>query len=269
MDRQTIDSSETLITAAAHGDRGRKVETLEKAAFATVHVLRFREPMAAENLELTDGPDSALAWFFGLNNALDETGYLREPAASVWGGVALYRDRADALAALDDPSSAIPSLASASEAWHVALVPFKHRGEVNWLRRDHLGEMFESADDPVGEGPLIVLTTAGYVNDENFDLERVRDFDLNVERVRDWMEKTADGLVMQHVFESLDPDVDGPTFSVWRDDESLHDFAYRAGVHREQVDRFRAEHTADRVSFTRFRPIRSVGTWGGEDPLRS
>ena len=265
MDRTAIDASETLITAAAHRDVGKKAETLEKATFATAHVLRFREPMSAERLEPSDGPKSALAWFFGPNNALDETGYLRDPAANVWGGVALYRDRADALAILDNPFSAIPSLTSVVEAWHVALVPFSHRGEVNWLRRDHLGEIFESADDPVGEGPLIVLTTAGYLDDANLD--RVRDFDLNVERVRDWMEKTADGMVMQHVFESLDPDMDGPTFSVWRDEEALRDFAYRPGIHREQVDRFHAEHTADRVSFTRFRPIRSVGTWNGEDPL--
>jgi hypothetical protein len=57
--------------------------------------------------------------------------------------------------------------------------------------------------------------------------------------------------------------VDGLTFTLWRDDAAMADAAYKAGIHRIQVDRYKTEHTADRSSFTRTRLLRSTGTWDG------
>jgi hypothetical protein len=56
---------------------------------------------------------------------------------------------------------------------------------------------------------------------------------------------------------------DGITFSLWRDDASMMAAAYRPGVHRTQLDRYRVEHTADRSSFTRARIMCCSGTWDG------
>ncbi len=239
----------------------------EKASWATFHLVRLSEPMTAEQLDSADGPEAAVAWLLGRDSALDATGYLRVPASEVWGAMGLFRNRADAEAVLDEPGSALPALASAREAWHCVLAPFNHRGDVNWLERDPVGPAFEPADDPARRGPLVVVTSAGYVIDANIDLDRVRDFVAHTERVRLSMNDTAEGLLVQHVFSHPDVSVDGMTFTVWRNDAAMVDFAYRPGVHREQLDRYRAEHTADRTSFTRFRPVRSLGTWEGRDPL--
>lgn len=52
------------------------------------------------------------------------------------------------------------------------------------------------------------------------------------------------------------------TFSVWKDDAAMMDAAYRTGTHRAQIDRYKAEKTADRTSFTRARLLASAGAAG-------
>lgn len=49
------------------------------------------------------------------------------------------------------------------------------------------------------------------------------------------------------------------------DENSMLDFAYRAGPHRTELDRQRAKSTVDRSSFTRFRLVRTAGEWEGLD----
>jgi len=60
---------------------------------------------------------------------------------------------------------------------------------------------------------------------------------------------------------------DGSTFSIWRDDSAMKEFAYRPGKHKTEMDAFRIDETADRTSWTRLRPLESHGTWFGRDPL--
>ena len=242
---------------------------IERARWATVHAVRFREPVSDDQIELTEGPKSALGWVFGPDGSYGphaEGESFGESTSTVWGGIGLYREPDDAQDAFDDPSAFIPCLGSAVEAWHLELSPFDHRGDVNWLGTDQIGEVFDPVDDPSGSGRLVVVTSAGYVIDENIDLDRVLDFATNVNRVRSWMDG-ADGLLVQHAFSSPDIYQDAMTFRVWRDSTGMRDFGYREGVHRTQMDRYRSEHTADRTSFTRFRPLRTCGTWGGADPL--
>ena len=60
---------------------------------------------------------------------------------------------------------------------------------------------------------------------------------------------------------------DGVTFTTWRDEGAMKSYAYRAGVHKTEMDAFRLDETADRTSFTRLRPIETHGTWWGTDPF--
>lgn len=115
----------------------------------------------------------------------------------------------------------------------------------------------------------MVLTTAGFDLGPNVDLERIKDFVRNVERIREWM-GAADGLFFRHVFKPAgDPAEDGFTISVWRDEDSMMNFAYRPGTHREQLDRYKALRTADRASFTRCRAVRISGQWEGVDLVQA
>ena len=92
-------------------------------------------------------------------------------------------------------------------------------------------------------------------------------FRRNVDCVRAWM-RDAEGLMAAYNFVPHTRGDDGVTMSLWRDDASMANFAYRPGLHLTLVDHYKAEHTADRTSFTRCRIMRTVGQWGGSDPDR-
>ena len=114
----------------------------------------------------------------------------------------------------------------------------------------------------------MVMTTAGFVVGPGFDMARVVDFRTNVDRIRIHAE-AADGNVARQVFAPHTPGDDGVTMTVWRDDASMSAFAYRTGEHRDQIDRYKREQTADRTSFTRFRAVRTSGSWNGRCPVEA
>jgi hypothetical protein len=60
---------------------------------------------------------------------------------------------------------------------------------------------------------------------------------------------------------------DGTTFTTWRDGAAMRDAVYQPGDHRDQLDRYKREQTADRTSFTRLRARTTRGTWNGVDPI--
>jgi len=57
------------------------------------------------------------------------------------------------------------------------------------------------------------------------------------------------------------------TFSLWRDEAAMREFAYGSAAHREAIRRRAAERWYSEELFARFVPVGSEGTWGGRDPL--
>lgn len=102
----------------------------------------------------------------------------------------------------------------------------------------------------------------------NFDLERIKDFSLIVDRVLDWM-ASADGLITKHSLVCPDGSSEGFTVTIWRDGRAVLDFAYRPGVLRIQLERNKAEQTADRTSFTRCCATVAKGQWEGINPVEA
>lgn len=135
----------------------------------------------------------------------------------------------------------------------------------NYRHRDCPGALFEVADGAL-HGPMMVITTAGYVFGPDLQIERVIDFRRHVDKVRDWM-ATVDGCLATRAFTPHTVGDDGYTFSVWRDEATMLNCAYRAGSHRTQLDRHKAENIFDRSSFTRFRILDHCGSWNGADLL--
>lgn len=235
-----------------------------KCRWATLHWLRFSEIRTPESLNFSVQPRGAASWKIGPDGPIGPNGY-RLPS-NIWCAVGLYESLMTADVAMDTTFEYLPFLPQAEQAWHALLQPIAHRGECNHLDRERPGEMFHVEGEDPG-GPLIVITTAGYNMGPDLNLERVIDFRQNVDQVRDWM-MTAEGNVANQVFTPYTFGDDGFTTSVWRDDAAMFAAAYRRGAHRERVDRHKVEVMADRTSFTRFRALRTLGSWAGDDPVR-
>jgi hypothetical protein len=114
---------------------------------------------------------------------------------------------------------------------------------------------------------LVVLTSAGF-NDLprdqlTADMPRRIDFLRNVDRVVEWFATLPTNLARVNFSLRSTGHIDGLTVSVWDSDEGMLTAAYKSGIHRTQIDRYNAEHTADRSSFTRARLLRAKGSWGG------
>lgn len=187
--------------------------------------------------------------------------------ALVWGALGLHEDEESARATYAAGTRAVPALAGAVEEWAAVLRPFSHRGEVNWFAPVPPCPAFTAALAPGDGGPFMVVTSAGWTLDDRFDVLKAIDFGTGVGRVRATMGQ-IDGLRAQL---SLGfPGIfsfDGITITFWRDDPAMRSFAYRAGEHKDQMDRYRATGNADRSSFTRLQALAARGTWGGIDPL--
>jgi heme-degrading monooxygenase HmoA len=63
------------------------------------------------------------------------------------------------------------------------------------------------------------------------------------------------------------PIVQMATFSLWKDFESVKQFAYKSKQHQEAIKRTRKNEWYKEEMFARFQPYKSTGTWEGKDLL--
>ena len=63
------------------------------------------------------------------------------------------------------------------------------------------------------------------------------------------------------------PVIQMATFSIWKDKASLMNFAYKSREHDVAIQKTRELDWYSEEMFTRFQPYKSVGTWGGRNPL--
>lgn len=236
--------------------------------WVTIHRVRFPAPVALAERGFP-GPDGAEDWQFGPDSPLGDTGF-RTLVSDVWGGMAFHPDRAAAEAVLADPGAALPWLAETAEAWTGLVRIIAHRGEVNWPTR------FTGRADEDPGGTLVVVTSAGYDPLEGealeADLPRRKAFLANVEKVRAFY-SGYHGNLARSVFNfgarnaASGPIRDGMTLTLWASDAHMQEAAYHPGQHRTSLDWYKAEHSADRTSFTRGRLMGQAGTWDGRPPV--
>jgi heme-degrading monooxygenase HmoA len=63
------------------------------------------------------------------------------------------------------------------------------------------------------------------------------------------------------------PIVQMATFSLWKDFESVKNFAYNSSQHKEAIKKTRKNNWYKEELFSRFEPYKSIGTWEGKNLL--
>lgn len=228
----------------------------------TLHRIRFAHEIAAPDRAFP-GPAAADFWRFCPTQARGPSG-MPTFTSDCWGGLALYPDRASAEAVLDAPTEHLPFLDEALEQWHALLVPHAHRGEVKWRDEVQDGTAVRPGRDS-REGPLVIVTTAGYVSRDPDQFPRIRTFLDGIEEVLAFYGSLPDNM-RRATFNGGFDGRDGFTCSIWRNDAAMLQAAYRDGRHRELMEQSRDGSLFDRSSFTRARVVASQGSWDG-DPL--
>ena len=226
----------------------------------TFHRLRFPEPVSAfkRTFPPVAGTD---CWLFGPHYDVGPDGMLTG-VSDTWGGVGIWHSRDAAEAMIAAPGDHIPWLGETVAAWHCLSVPVSHRGAVNWRGYLQNGDAVRATPADPG-GPLIVLTSAGFVSRDAATLPRIKRFVAGVVEVLDAFGAQPSNL-RRAAFRGGFEGRDGFTLSLWHSDEGMLQAAYHSGAHRTQVDEDKAGLLSDRTSFTRLRVIRSWGDWEGE-----
>lgn len=228
--------------------------------YLSIHLARVDEVTALDSDAALPPGGQPSCWLLGADEGLHGSEFASQ-RSTVFAAVGTHHDEESARACA---AAAVAEFAGATETWSAALRPARSHGSCNWVDGGHF-----DADGTRTDGPIAVMTSAGWDVGPDFQVERALDFGAAVARVRAAMwSEPHEGMTSHQSFTF--PGMlthDGITFTTWRDEAAAVAFAYRPGAHKTEMDRFRLDETADRTSFTRLRPIETHGTWHGADPL--
>ena len=225
----------------------------------TLHRLRFPEAISAKDRTFQPVAGASVWRFCPLHTLGADS--LPTLTSDIWCGMAIWASRDEAEAMMADPAAAIPWLSEAAAAWHCLAIPFSHRGKVDWRGHVEDGTAIRPAPNDPG-GPLVVITSAGFLSRDPEMLPRIRRFSEGVSEVMAWYGSLPSNL-RNGTFNGPDGR-QGFTCSLWRSDDAMREAAYHHGRHRARMDESRAGLLFDYSSFTRLRALRSRGDWDGD-----
>jgi hypothetical protein len=227
----------------------------------TFHRIRFPSPISALERKF-EAPALPDCWRFCPSQHLGDDA-LPPLQSDTWYGLGIYDRREIAETMFAATREHLPFLAEAVEDWHAVLVPFTHRGRVNWRGTVEDGTAIRVSSDPP-TGPLAVITSAGYVRTPDLKPRIVR-FVKGIQDVLDFYGAHKGNLRRASTNGGFDAR-DGFTVTIWRDDKAMNQAAYGEGTHRTLMDISRDGSLFDRSSFTWARIVTSSGSWDG-DPV--
>lgn len=143
----------------------------------------------------------------------------------------------------------------AAEIWTIRLLPVRAHG--NWSGQNP----FEPTVEPPPESaPVAVLTRA------SINVAKLRRFWSFVPETSREIER-AEGLIASIGIGEA-PFFRQATFSLWRSETDMKNFAYKSKIHAEVVKLTRSENWYGEELFARFAPVSSEGAWNGRDPFK-
>ena len=140
------------------------------------------------------------------------------------------------------------------EAWSVLMQPVVSKG--SWGGDNPFAPL---AEPLLGNEPVVVLTRA------SIRLSRLPEFLSYVPRVSRTTD-SAPGLLVKTGIGEL-PLIEQATLSVWQNQQSVDNFAYKMQEHKQVVAKTRQRDWYKEELFARFRPLQSWGTLNGRNPL--
>jgi hypothetical protein len=225
----------------------------------TLHRMRFPSAISARERSF-EPVAGAACWRFCPQHTPGGDG-LPTLTSDTWGGLGIWSSRDEAEAMLADPGTMMPCLSEAVASWHCLALPISHRGQVNWRGHVEDGSAVRPAPDDPG-GPLVVITSAGFLSRDASMLPRIRRFIEGVSEVMAWYGGLPSNL-RNDVFNGPDGR-EGFTCSLWRSDQAMRESAYLHGRHRARMEESRGGLMFDYSSFTRLRALFSHGDWDGD-----
>ena len=177
------------------------------------------------------------------------------PNFSVYGILGVWKDRTHAHRFFQTHSGFQPFAKRSREYFTLYLKNYQTHGY--WSGQQ---PFMVTADTPSADQPVVVLTRA------TINLARLRSFWKQALRINQQFAQHTDCWFSLGIGEW--PVVQQATFSLWKDADSMKQFAYNSDLHRQAVRQTRRHHWFTEDLFARFLPIASEGSWEGKDPLK-
>jgi hypothetical protein len=146
----------------------------------------------------------------------------------------IYDRRDEAETMLAAAREQLPFLGETVEEWHAVLVPFTHRGQVNWRGIVEDGTAIHVGSNPPA-GPLAVITSAGYNARTPDQRPRIVRFVKGIQEALDFY-GAHDGNLRRPSTSGGFDSREGFTVTLWRDDKAMTQAAYGEGMHRTFMD---------------------------------
>lgn len=191
--------------------------------------------------------------FFKLMGSGGKNGFSKMLNVNVYTLLAVWESEEAATSYFDKSRHFLNFQKRASEFWTIYMNTSKVHG--TWSGRNP----FETIQ-PYQSGPIAVITRA------RIKFRFLRKFWSYVPSVSKNMDDRDGSIFSIGIGEY--PWLMQATFSLWEDQESMQNYAYRSKFHSEVIKKTRSLGWYSEELFANFIPYRTVGSWEGENPLR-
>lgn len=190
--------------------------------------------------------------FFKLMGSGGKNGFSKMLNVNVYAFLGVWESEQDAAGYFEDSDHFGDFRRRATEVWTIYMRTCRSHGKWSGLNPFETTQAYQS-------GPIAVITRA------RIKFRFLRKFWSYVPSVSKNMEERDGSIFSIGIGEY--PWLMQATFSLWEDEESMRNYAYRSKVHSEVIQKTRTLGWYSEELFANFIPYKTVGLWEGENPL--